>query len=61
MKQPIVDMESCILCDICTELAPDVFVHNDLGFIEVVDGADYSTEMVKEAIKNCPSDCISYE
>lgn len=61
MKIPVVDMESCILCDICTELAPDVFNHNELGFIEVLYQSDYSNEMVHEAIKNCPKDCITLE
>jgi ferredoxin len=61
MKIPVIDMESCVLCDICTELAPDVFFHNDLGFIVVLSRPDYSDENVHEAIKNCPKDCITLE
>lgn len=61
MKEPVIDMACCILCDICTAVAPEVFVHNDLGFIEVLPGADTETEAVREAVRNCPKDCITLE
>jgi len=61
MAVPVIDLESCIGCEICVELAPDVFQINDMGFVEVLDSADYSILEVHEAIKNCPKDCISIE
>jgi ferredoxin len=61
MKQPVIDMSSCVLCGICTELAPDVFYFNDLGFIEVLPLPDYSDPAIHDAMINCPKDCILFE
>jgi ferredoxin len=61
MKTPVVDLGSCILCEICVELAPHAFVINDAGFVEVLFLDDYSDEDIHEAIKNCPKDSITWE
>jgi ferredoxin len=61
MKTPEVDLGSCIGCEICVELAPHAFRINDAGFVEVIVLDDYSDEDIREAIKNCPKDCISWE
>ncbi len=61
MKQPMVDMAECILCEICVDQAPHSFRINDLGFVEVMPLDDYSDEGIHEAIINCPKDCISWE
>lgn len=60
-KIPVVDMGSCILCEICTELAPHAFHINDAGFIEVRSLDNYQDEDILEAVKNCPKDCITWE
>ena len=56
---PQLDISCCILCEICTDLAPHAFAINDAGFVEVLPLADYSDETILEAIKNCPKDCIT--
>ena len=60
-KIPAVDIGCCILCEICTELAPHAFQINDAGFVDVLVLDDYSDEDIHEAIKNCPKDCIVME
>ncbi|MBU8849241.1 MAG: ferredoxin [Desulfobacterales bacterium] len=61
MKTPVVELSSCILCEICVELAPHAFAINDAGFVEVRYLDNYSDEDIHEAIKNCPKDCITWE
>lgn len=61
MKQPMVDMAECILCEICVDQAPHAFQINDLGFVEVLPLDDYSDDEIHEAIKHCPKDCIYWE
>ncbi|MBF0451609.1 MAG: ferredoxin [Candidatus Magnetomorum sp.] len=50
----------CILCEVCQEVCPDVFLLNDLGFIEVVEMSEYPEDDVNQAIQNCPKDCIDW-
>ncbi|MBF0467296.1 MAG: ferredoxin [Desulfamplus sp.] len=37
MKTPVIDISECVLCDICVELCPDIFIKNQAGYIEVSD------------------------
>ena len=61
MKILIIELSDCILCDVCVEICPAVFRHNEAGYIEVVDLTTYPEDGVDEAIKNCPKDCISWD
>ena len=61
MKTPAIDLSDCILCEICTELAPHAFKINEAGFVEGIILDDYSDDDIHEAIKNCPKDCIIWE
>ena len=61
MRRPVVDLSTCILCEVCVAACPEVFQINDAGWVEVADLEDYPEECVNEAIKNCPKDCISWE
>ncbi len=62
MAIPVVDIGLCNLCEGCIEVAPEVFQLNDsLGYIVVIEMAEYSQEDVDEAIKNCPVDCIYWD
>ncbi len=61
MQTPVIDLSGCILCEICTELAPHAYSLNDAGFVEVAVLDDYSDDDIHEAIKNCPKDCITWE
>lgn len=58
---PSVDIGLCTLCEGCIEIAPNVFRFNrDMGYIEVIELAEYTRNDIDEAIKNCPEDCISW-
>lgn len=58
MKKPVVELTDCIQCCICSDICPDVFTMNDLGFVEVADIDEYPEEDVDDVIKNCPGNCI---
>jgi ferredoxin len=60
MKRPVVDLSDCILCGVCVDVCPEVFEQSDAGFIQVQELDTYPEEPVEEAIRNCPSDCISW-
>ena len=62
MKKPLVELSECVLCDICVELCPEVFIKNSAGYIEVAESIpDCFEEDIKEAIKNCRGGCISWD
>ena len=61
LEIPNVDMECCILCQVCVDLAPHAFKMNDAGFIEVISLDRYDDPDIREAINNCPRSCISLE
>jgi ferredoxin len=60
MQVPVVELSDCILCDVCVEICPMVFRHNDADYIEVLELSVYPLSGVDEAIKNCPADCICW-
>lgn len=46
----------------CVEVAPEVFRYNeDNGYLEVIDMQEYPEDIVREAIKCCPKDCIVFD
>lgn len=61
MRIPVIDLGECILCGICAEVSPSVFVLNEAGYMEVVSASAYPIASIDEAIKNCPVDCIAWE
>ena len=61
LEVPSVDLECCILCQVCVDLAPHAFKMNDAGFIEVISLDSYSDPDIREAINNCPRTCIIME
>jgi ferredoxin len=61
MKIPLVELSDCILCGVCVEVCPTVFKLKDAGYVEVVDLLSYPEDEVNEAIKHCPTDCISWD
>ena len=61
-KFPVIDLGRCSECRGCLEVAPDIFFYNsETGMVDVVGLEEYPEELVAEAIKNCPKDCISWE
>lgn len=49
------------MCMGCVAVCPEVFHENESGYIEVIELDTYPEEMVNEAIKYCPEDCITWE
>lgn len=68
MKKPVIDISECVLCDICVELCPDVFIKNQVGYIEVAENFTDSIDQpwdnieddINDVIKSCRGDCISW-
>lgn len=61
-KYPSIDFGRCSECLGCIEVAPQVFRYNtSTGMMEVIDLLRYPEDLVDEAIKNCPEDCIAWE
>ena len=58
---PSVNLECCILCQVCVDLAPHAFKMNDAGFIEVISLDRYDDPEIREAVNNCPRACIVME
>ncbi|SLM28146.1 Ferredoxin (4Fe-4S iron-sulfur cluster binding protein) [Desulfamplus magnetovallimortis] len=72
--KPVIDLSECVLCDICVELCPDVFIKNSSDYIEVSENVEQLLyddhgnlinpsllEDIKDAIKTCRGDCISWD
>ncbi|MFC1881796.1 ferredoxin [Thermodesulfobacteriota bacterium] len=60
MKTPLVELSDCISCCVCAEVSPEVFRLNDAGYIEITELKTYPEDEVNDAIKYCPTDCISW-
>ena len=60
-KIPVLDLSECTNCEGCLEVCPEVFKRNDAGYIEIESLSSYPEECVREAMKYCPADCISWE
>jgi len=59
---PSIDLGRCSRCFGCLETAPEVFSYDPVtGMIVIADLHDYAVQLVDEAIKNCPRDCIKWE
>ena len=59
---PVIDLSRCSDCRGCIEVAPQVFKHNrEMGIMVVIEVCEYPEDLVNEAIKNCPKDCISWD
>ncbi|MBW2583143.1 MAG: ferredoxin [Deltaproteobacteria bacterium] len=61
MQKPSVGLGDCIICGVCVEVSPEVFRLNDAGYIEVTESGTYPQDEVNEAIRYCPTDCISWQ
>lgn len=49
MRKPIIDISECVLCDICVELCPEVFIKNQAGYIEISETVDQSLDEIEDA------------
>ena len=60
-RVPNVELSECVLCELCTDLCPNVFIINASDYVAVMELEAYPEEEVDEVIKNCPADCIHWE
>ncbi len=61
-KFPSIDLGRCTECKGCIEIAPTVFCYNEsTEMMEVIEQDEYPEDLVNEAIKDCPEDCITWE
>lgn len=61
-RYPVIDTGRCSNCKGCIEIAPHIFAFNvDMGMMQVIDLPEYDEQLVEEAMKNCPEDCIYWE
>jgi ferredoxin len=58
---PVIEEDSCIGCNACVEVCPDVFVLNEsLGWAMVMFPEGAPAEKIQEAIDICPVHCIHW-
>ncbi len=63
-RVPVVDQETCIGCETCTLICPEVFRMTETGEAhhdhksEVYDPLGAPEEKIEEAMDNCPVACI---
>lgn len=61
-KTLYIDIGLCSECKGCVEIAPNIFqFNNETGYMEVIDSKDYDEELIAEAMKNCPENCIKWD
>ena len=61
-KKVVIDVEECMGCEACVEIAPDVFGFNDddeKAFVIKAEGGNET--LIQEAIDSCPASCITLE
>lgn len=61
MRVPVIELSECIRCLVCVDVCPEVFSQSDAGYIQVADLDAYPEELVDEAIRDCPADCVAWE
>ena len=61
MRIPVVELSECIRCGVCQDVCPEVFRITDAGYVEVIHHVRYPEQKVDDAIKHCPTRCISWE
>lgn len=57
----VVDRDKCVSLGICEGLAPNIFVLNDDGELEVDESADVpesELELVRSAVSGCPVNAL---
>ena len=61
MRKPKVDQTLCTGDEVCVTIAPLVFKMNKEGKAYVVDPKGADEETINHAIRQCPSQAISWE
>lgn len=58
---PVVDKETCIACEVCTQLCPEVFEMQADGKSGVHDPHGAPEEKIEEAMDSCPVAAIHWQ
>jgi ferredoxin len=62
MMKVSVDPELCTGCELCVDIAPDVFeMRDDIAAVKVDTVPEDAEESVQEAVDSCPSEAIAIE
>lgn len=62
MKEVQIDQETCIGCEACVELCPDIFAFDtsdNKAYVVTPQGGDQ--KCIEEAVASCPVSCITNE
>lgn len=57
-RQPAVNKDKCICCQLCADVLPGVFRMDRLGLAEVHNGAGAGEAQIQKIIDACPANCI---
>ncbi len=60
MEAPVIELDQCIVCEVCIDVCPEVFGMNDSGYVEVYEMNEYPLDELLDAVRNCPADCIIF-
>ncbi len=61
-KRVYIDVDECVGCGTCEEIAPEVFkVNEETEKAEVIMEEGGPEDLIEEAIETCPSECIHWE
>jgi ferredoxin len=60
MSVPVINYDSCVGCETCVELCPEVFEMRQDGKAYVKAANKCDTCQCQDAIDNCPSEAIAW-
>lgn len=60
-RTPVVDKETCIACEVCTQICPEVFEMQADGKSGVHDPQGAPEEKIEEAMDSCPVAAITWQ
>lgn len=58
MKDIDIDLSRCSRCGVCVEVCPERFRFTDAGYVQVIEEGNCPEERLREALSNCPRQCI---
>jgi len=59
--KPVIDQEECVGCGVCESVYAEAFKLGEDGKAHVIKTKDLDKQKLKEAIDQCPVQCISKE